>query len=86
MSYLLYCYLQERRIRKRVQRRVCQAHGGNIVPPEAMVTTHKPLSETRRLRRRSGVLPLPRSPTLKVRRRPHPWKHNRLRVDPATPH
>ena len=90
MVYLLRCYLQERRIRKRIQRRTQQQYGGNIVPPELMPS--KVLSQTRRLRKKSsGILPAPHriNDPIKARRRSrgmHPWKQNRFRTDSATPH
>lgn len=90
MIYLLRCYLQERRIRKRIQRRTQQQFGGNIVPPELMPS--KVLSQTRRFRKKSsGILPAPHrvNDAIKLRRRSrgmHPWKQNRFRADSATPH
>src|SRR5688572_19494873 len=82
LGYLLWCYLREGRIRRRIARRARQRHGGNIVPPAVV------LSETKRLRRKSsGTLPSPHrdEQTLKLRRRGrHPWKH--LPRESATPH
>ena len=63
MLYLLRCYVQERRIRRRVKQRIHRRYGGNIVPG---------LSETKRLRKKSSrVSPLPHcdSSVIKVRRR-----------------
>jgi len=91
MLYLARCYVQERRIRKRVARRVHQPYGGNIVPPEVISCAAR-LSETKRLPKKSSrILPLPQcdSAVTKVRRRshsPHPWKLAHLRSDAATPH
>ena len=90
MIYLLRCYIQERRIRKRIKRRTQQPYGGNIVPPELMLV--KVLSQTRRLRKKSsGILPSPHrvNEANKVRRRSrgaHPWRQDRFRTDSATPH
>lgn len=90
MIYLLRCYIQERRIRKRIKRRAQQPYGGNIVPPESMPA--KMLSQTRRLRKKSsGILPSPHrdNDAIKVRRRSrgaHPWKQPRFRTDSPTPH
>lgn len=82
LGYLLWCYLREGRIRRRMARRAHQRHGGNIVPPAVV------LSETKRLRRKSsGTLPSAHrvKQTLKLRRRgQHPWKH--LARESATPH
>jgi hypothetical protein len=91
MIYLLRCYIQEVRLRKRIKRRVHRPYGGNIVLPE-MMPGLKVLSQTRRLRRKSsGVLPPSHrdNSSVKVRRRlrgTHPWKHDRLRTDSPTPH
>lgn len=85
MIYLLRCYVQERRIHKRVQQRVHRSYGGNIVPPQA-------LSETRRLRKKSSsILPAPHrhAGSIKLRRRlrgPHPWKQDRFPNNSPTPH
>jgi hypothetical protein len=85
MLYLLRCYVQERRIRKRVRQRAHRQFGGNIVPAQV-------LSETRRLRRKSSsVLPAPHrnGGGIKLRRRsrgPHPWKQDRFQADSPTPH
>jgi hypothetical protein len=84
MIYLLRCYVQEARIRKRVKQRVHQPCGGNIV------LSAKSLSETRRLRNKSSrILPAPHrdNGAIKLRRRsPHPWKQDRFRTDSPTPH
>jgi len=82
MLYLLRCYVQERRLRRRVKQRVHRRYGGNIVPG---------LSETKRLRKKSSrVLPLPHcdSSLIKVRRarRSHPWKRHQFPMDSPTPH
>ena len=82
MLYLVRCYVQERRMRRRIQARVHRRYGGNIVPG---------LSETKRLRKKSSrVLPLPHcdNSVIKVRRArgPHPWKRHRFPMDSPTPH
>src|SRR5688572_31725576 len=86
LGYLLWCYLREARIRRRIARRAHQRHGGNVVPAEAMPGAGV-ISDTRRwAKKTSPVLPPPHraSGSIKVRRhRVHPWKHNRFSADSA---
>lgn len=86
MFYLLRCYIQEGRIRKRIRQRSHQPFGGNIVPAIEL-----PVETENSLKKRPVVLPpLHRDePSIKVRRRArgaHPWKQAQLHMESPTPH
>ena len=86
MFYLLRCYIQEGRIRKRIRQRSHQPFGGNIVP-----AIEFPEETESSLKKRPVVLPpLHRDEhSIKVRRRArgaHPWKQAQFQVESPTPH
>jgi hypothetical protein len=86
MFYLLRCYIQEGRIRKRIRQRSHQPFGGNIVPDA------EPLPEARRPSKTPSIVlpPLHRDDhSIKVRRRSrgaHPWKQHHFHAESPTPH
>ena len=88
---LLRFYIQERRIRKRIEKRVHQPYAGNIVPPE-VVFVGADLDDLGRVgKHASAILPPARCDNGAVRHRrrvhgPHPWKQQRSRRESSTPH
>ena len=82
MGYFTRCHVQERRIRKRIEKRSRQLYGGNIVSPEQMPRV-KSVFERPHAKSDSPKPTrneLDRSPHRRSRH-PHPWKQNQLRAN-----
>jgi hypothetical protein len=79
IGYFVWCYIRERKIRRRIQQRIKRPHGGNIAPAGEIPAGREREEST-------GPLPAAQNNNNpgKSRRRIHPWK--RKDTETPTPH